>query len=399
MRHLFSFESAGSGQLNAEGTALAMAALLGALALVGCADGPKPASVSTAGAPADGAGPDPSGSGPAQDAPPSGGATTRGGGGGGGSTAGGGPSIGGGTETGGAAGAGTASDGGSSGTSAGGEALGGATSSAGATSSGGGAPSPAPVTEPLVWGFGIGVSDLPTAVDFYDRVMKMKVEKDAVRREDRTETTLYGAQAMRGARLTLMKFDDQRNTRKITAKLVWQSRNVSSVTDAASKFPDYVSRLGGLIVQFDGPDTYIHEVGGIFDSGGRSIDVPYPIALGFAVSDQPAATKFYKALGMSSTRLGSFSVTDATGRGTITEYSTKFETGTGVVLQKWSPARNATDNPIKVVLMVPDAMAMADKVVAAGGKIVSPASRSEAYDGRLLIVAKDLDGYILELVQ
>jgi predicted enzyme related to lactoylglutathione lyase len=392
--HLFSFDRRMSGQLNAEGTALAMAVLLGALALAGCADSPKSASVSTAGAAADGAGPEPSGNGPAQDAPPSGGGTARGGG-----SATGGASTGGGTETGGGAGAATASDGGSSGTSAGGEAFGGDASSAGATSSGGGAPSPPPVAEPLVWGFGIGVSDLPAAVDFYDRVMKMKVEKDAVRREDRTETTLYGAQAMRGARLTLMKFDDQRNTRKITAKLVWQSRNVSSVTDAASKFPDYVSRLGGLIVQFDGPDTYIHEVGGIFDSGGRAIDVPYPIALGFAVSDQPAATKFYTALGMSSTRLGSFTVTDATGRGTITEYSTKFETGTGVVLQKWSPARNATDNPIKVVLMVPDAMAMADKVVAAGGKIVSPASRSEAYDGRLLVVAKDLDGYILELVQ
>jgi predicted enzyme related to lactoylglutathione lyase len=229
--------------------------------------------------------------------------------------------------------------------------------------------------------------------------MKMTVEKDAVKRDDRTETTLYGVQAMRGARLVLMKFDDMRNTQKITTKLVWQAQNAAAVNTAASMYPGYVSRLNIGIVQFDGPETYIQEVGSIFDSGGSAISVPYPIAMGFAVSDQPASRKFYTSLGTTETSLGSFSVTDVSGTGNIAEYSVKFTDGMGAVLQQWTPMRNAKDNPVKLVIFVPDAKAMADKVTAAGGTIVKQAERSAAYDNRLLVVARDLDGYVLEIVE
>lgn len=285
-------------------------------------------------------------------------------------------------------------------------AVGGSQSAAG-TAGAAGAPTggsgsldiPAPMKTPQVWGFGVGITDVPAAVKFYTGVMKMTVEKDAIKRDDRTETRLYATQAMRGARLTLMNFDDMRNTRNITAKLVWQAQNTAAVNTAASMYPDYVSRLNIGIVQFDGPETYIHEVGGSFDSGGTGITVPYPVAVGFAVSDQPAARKFYTSLGMTEMSLGSFSVTDANGTGTIAEYTVKFADGMGVVLQQWTPMRNAKDNPVKVVIFVPDAKAMADKVTAAGGTIVKPAERSQAYDNRLLVVAKDLDGYVLEIVE
>jgi predicted enzyme related to lactoylglutathione lyase len=258
---------------------------------------------------------------------------------------------------------------------------------------------PMPVSAPQIWGFGIGITDVPAAVKFYTEVMKMTVEKDAVKREDRTETILYGTQAMRGARVVLMKFDDMRNTRKITTKLVWQAQNPSAVNAAAAMHPDYVSRLNVGIVQFDGPETYIQEVGSIFDDGGSAITVPYPIAMGFAVSDQPASRKFYTSLGMTESSLGSFSVTDATGTGTIGEYTVKFADGMGAVVQQWTPMRNAKDNPVKLIMMVPDAQATADKVAAAGGMIVKPAERSPVYDNRLLVIAKDLDGYMLEIVQ
>jgi predicted enzyme related to lactoylglutathione lyase len=278
-------------------------------------------------------------------------------------------------------------------------AMGGSGGAAGAPS-GPGLPIPAPMSAPLIWGFGIGITDMPAAVKFYTEVMKMTVEKDAVKRDDRTETILYGTQAMRGARLVLMKFDDMRNTRMITAKVVWQAADAAGVNQVASMYPDYVSRLNIGIVQFDGPETYIQEVGSIFDDGGGSvINVPYPVAVGFAVSDQPASIKFYDALGMTETSLGSFSVTDATGAGTIGEYTVKFADGMGAVVQQWTPMRNAKDNPVKVVIFVPDAKAMADKVVAAGGMIVKPAERTQVYDNRLLVVAKDLDGYILEIVE
>ena len=258
---------------------------------------------------------------------------------------------------------------------------------------------PPPVAAPLIWGFGLGITDMANAVRFYTEVMKMTVEKANVVREVRTETFLYAGGAKRGARIILMQFDDGRNTRKISAKLVFQASNTRAVNAAAAMFPDYVSRLNLGIVQFDGPETYVHEVGGIFDSGGRGVDVPYPIAMGFATSDLAASRRFYTALGMEESRTGAFSVTDASGSGNITEYSVKFATGSGLVLQAWTPMRNAKDNPIKVVLFVPDAKALADKVVAAGGSIVEEAERAAAYDNRLTILAKDPDGYLLELVQ
>lgn len=281
----------------------------------------------------------------------------------------------------------------------------GMTAAAGDSAAGAGAAAPAkdipqPVSEPQVWGFGLGISDVPAATKFYEDVMQMEVEKDAIKHNDATETVMYSTQAMRGARISLMSFDDMRNTRKITAKLVFQAQNPSAVNTAARMHPDYVSRLNVGIVQFDGPDTYIHEVGSIFDTeAGSSISVPYPIAIGFAVSDQPASIEFYNALGMTDSSLGSFTVTDANGTGTIQEYTVKYTEGMGIVLQQWSPERNAKDNPVKVTLFVPDANAIAEKVMAAGGTIVKPAERTDLYDNRLLVVAKDLDGYVLDIVE
>jgi predicted enzyme related to lactoylglutathione lyase len=258
---------------------------------------------------------------------------------------------------------------------------------------------PDPVAEPYAWGFGLGVTDMAAAVEFYTTVMELTVEKE-VTRSDRTETILYAAEAMRGARLILMKFNDGRTTRKITAKLVWQSSSASAINRAASSYPDYVSRITFPVVQFDGPETYIQEVGGIFDTEGSAIAVPYLVALGFSVSDLTASRSFYSmGLGMEEASVGSFPVTDATGSGTITEYSERHPAGAGIVLQSWSPARISKDNPVKIVLFVPDAQADADAIVAAGGSIIEPAARSDVYDNRLLIVAKDLDGYLLELVQ
>ncbi len=261
---------------------------------------------------------------------------------------------------------------------------------------------PTPVTAPYVWGVGIGVTDVPAAVKFYTEVMKMTVEQQDVRREDRTETVLVASEAKRGSRVVLMSFDDKRNTRNITAKLVWQAPDPTGVSLAAANYPDYVSRLAGLIVQFDGPETYIQEVGNAFDSGGANITVPYLIALGMSVSDQAASIDFYDtAFGMTGSPTGTFPLTDATGAATVTEYTVQYSTqgGSAIVLQSWTPPRNSKDNPIKIVLFVPDAQAAADKVVAAGGTIVRPAERTPVYENRKLIVAKDLDGYQLELVE
>jgi predicted enzyme related to lactoylglutathione lyase len=261
---------------------------------------------------------------------------------------------------------------------------------------------PMPVTTPYVWGVGIGITDVAAAVKFYTEVMKMTVEQKDIRREDRTETVLVSSEAKRGSRVVLMNFDDKRSTRNITAKLVWNAPDPSAVSTAAATYPDYVSRLAGLIVQFDGPETYIQEVTNGLDSGGAGITVPYLIALGMSVSDQQASINFYTtAFGMTQAPTGTFPLTDATGAATVTEYTVQYSTegGSSIVLQSWAPARNSKDNPVKIVLFVPDAQAAADKVVAAGGTVSRPAVRTPVYENRKLVVAKDLDGYELELVE
>jgi predicted enzyme related to lactoylglutathione lyase len=284
---------------------------------------------------------------------------------------------------------------------------GGGTSATAGTDAGRAAPEagaaiPPPVPVPYVWGVGIGITDVPSAVKFYTGVMQMTVEQSDVQRDDRTETVLFASQAKRGSRLVLMTFNDKRNTQDITAKLVWQASNPTAVSTAAANYPGYVSRLTGAIVQFDGPETYIQEVGSAFDTGGAGISVPYLIAMGMSVSDQPAARTFYtNAFGMTEALTGTFPVTDATGSATITEYTEQYSTqgGAAIVVQAWTPTRSSKNNPVKIVLFVPDAQAAADKVVAAGGAIVTPAERTPVYDNRKLIVADDLDGYRLELVE
>ncbi|HKP56894.1 MAG TPA: VOC family protein [Polyangiales bacterium] len=258
---------------------------------------------------------------------------------------------------------------------------------------------PPPVESPQIWGFGIGVSDVPAAKDYFKDVMNMEVENESFKRDGWTETVLFSNQAMRGARLSLMDFDDMRNTRKITAKLIWQVKETAPIAAAASRYPGYVQRLNFGYLLFDGPDTYIQELGTSFDDDAGNIEVPYIVAMGFVISDAAAARKFYTSLGMVDESLGSYPITDSGGSGTVAEYTVRYGQGMAIVLQTWSPARNAKDNPVKVVISVPNASAMADKVVAAGGTIVSPPSRSDFYGNRVLVVAKDLDGYMLDLVE
>lgn len=258
---------------------------------------------------------------------------------------------------------------------------------------------PTPVESPQIWGFGVGLSDVEAAKEYYYDVMKLEVWKEPFKRDGWTETMLYSGEMDRSARLSLMEFDDERNTRNITTKLIWQVKATAPVDAAASKYPGYVQHLNLGYVMFEGPDTYIHEIATSLDPNGGMYEDPYLVAIGFVVSDAAASRGFYTALGMVDESLGSFPITDATGYGTVSEYSVRYGEGMAIVLQTWSPERNAKDNPVKVVISVPDANAMAEKVVAAGGTIVSPASRSDLYDNRLLIVAKDLDGYMLDLVE
>jgi lactoylglutathione lyase len=60
--------------------------------------------------------------------------------------------------------------------------------------------------------------------------------------------------------------------------------------------------------------------------------------------------------------------------------------------------RNYKDNPIKLVLGVPDAKAVADRIRAEGLEIVREPTQSKVSPS-IVGFAKDPDGYLIELLQ
>jgi lactoylglutathione lyase len=75
--------------------------------------------------------------------------------------------------------------------------------------------------------------------------------------------------------------------------------------------------------------------------------------------------------------------------------------GAAVVLMQYTNGTTpvATGDPVKVVFNVPDPVATADRVAAAGGKVVMRPEPVASMGGTVLGFAKDPDGYLLELLQ
>jgi lactoylglutathione lyase len=74
--------------------------------------------------------------------------------------------------------------------------------------------------------------------------------------------------------------------------------------------------------------------------------------------------------------------------------------GSRLVLMHWTDGskRNYKDNPIKLVLGVPDAKAVADRIRAEGLEIVREPVQSKV-SPNIVGFAKDPDGYLIELLQ
>jgi lactoylglutathione lyase len=74
--------------------------------------------------------------------------------------------------------------------------------------------------------------------------------------------------------------------------------------------------------------------------------------------------------------------------------------GSRLVLMHWTDGskRNYKDNPIKLVLGVPDARAVADRIRAEGLEIVREPVQSKV-SPNIVGFAKDPDGYLIELLQ
>ncbi len=117
-------------------------------------------------------------------------------------------------------------------------------------------------------------------------------------------------------------------------------------------------------------------------------------AVGIGVSDLDRSVDFYsRVVGMSVTQTFKLDYMD--------EVVLAFEGRTAVVLMHYTDgsARNYKDNPVKLVFYVVDPLSISDRIKAEGLEIVREPTPMASMGDALLGLAKDPDGYIVELIQ
>jgi lactoylglutathione lyase len=117
-------------------------------------------------------------------------------------------------------------------------------------------------------------------------------------------------------------------------------------------------------------------------------------AVGIGVSDLGRSTAFYRdVLGMKEVRTFKVEYMD--------EVMLAHEGRNAVVLMHYTDgsARNYRDNPVKLVFYVTDPAAIAAKVKADGLEVTREPAPNASLDGAVVALAKDPDGYVIELIQ
>ena len=246
---------------------------------------------------------------------------------------------------------------------------------------------------PALDSVGVGVSDLDASTTFFTSILGMTL-KGEVQRADRTERVLiYGAGDM-GSTLTLVHFSDGRTIANVPAKLVFYTPDINAtvarLADAGSSITQApLTYMGALDAMAVGPDGYVIEL------VQQSTTTPLVLALGFAVRDLQASVDFYtNVMGMKQT--GEYDL------GTLTEKVMQYSTGHGsaIVLQGYTDMtqRNYENNPVLEVHDVVDAAGAAARIAKGGGSVVTAAAPDGALGNKIVAMAKDPDGYLLELV-
>jgi len=134
-------------------------------------------------------------------------------------------------------------------------------------------------------------------------------------------------------------------------------------------------------------------------SPSDSSDAPrsaYVGAVGIGVSDLKRSIDFYtRVIGM--TKLQRFTLPH------MDEMVVGFEgrRGSAIVLMHWTDGSEPSyrDLPIKIVLYVPDPPAVADAIRAEGLEIVREPTPIPELGDAVVGLAKDPDGYVIELLQ
>jgi lactoylglutathione lyase len=117
-------------------------------------------------------------------------------------------------------------------------------------------------------------------------------------------------------------------------------------------------------------------------------------AVGIGVSDLARSEDFYaRVLGMKRTGVFKLDYMD--------EVMLAHEGRSAVVLMHYTDgsSRNYRDNPVKLVFYVTDPKGLIDRIRAEGLEVTREAAPIESLGGAVVGLAKDPDGYVIELIQ
>jgi lactoylglutathione lyase len=123
---------------------------------------------------------------------------------------------------------------------------------------------------------------------------------------------------------------------------------------------------------------------------------PYVGAVGIGVSDLARSVDFYtRVLGMQKLQTFKLPYMDEV----VVGFPTR--RGSAIVLMHWTDGseRRYEDQPVKVVLYVPDPQAAADAIRADGFEITREPTPIPEFGGAVVGLAKDPDGTVIELLQ
>ena len=254
-----------------------------------------------------------------------------------------------------------------------------------------------------VGGAGIGVSDVDASFAFYNEVLGMSLRYELNVPGYVNEKILYFKES-KGSDVVVMNYIDgrERNYKNNPLKLVFYVPRAGDVIEAIRARgltilaePTAQAAFGGTLIGFArDPDGYVLEI-----IEAADLKVPYLGALGLGVADLDRAKDFYtRVLGMRA--MGDLIKVP----GVWDEWVMQHTSGKGsaIVLLHYTDnsTRNYLNNPIKTVHFVADVREVVAALEAEGLPILSPPMMFNVKGTDALIaLARDPDGYVLELVQ
>jgi len=245
---------------------------------------------------------------------------------------------------------------------------------------------------PYVTAAGIGVSDLEASARFYTEVLGLTFKYD-LSTPNWDEKIL---EDVRGNSVVLMKSKPERKTQKNPVKLVF------AVQDTEAAFQAVLEGGGGMAsapATFEGttialgydPDEYLVELVQV-----PAVPSNVLVGMGIGVSDLDEAADYYtRVLGMVFER-------DIDVPGFMDEkvLRSSLMKGPSLVLMHYEDETKVyKDVPAKVVLGVPDAKAFASVIASEDAKKLLLPPAPYANSGLIVGMAKDLDGYLVEIIQ